>query len=74
MKKDEARENRAEELLHYLKSEMKHLSIPYGLAVLYIFGPILKGRLRVDSDIAMLSEYKIIAKERLRLNEKSDRY
>lgn len=55
-----------EELFH-LKSGLR--DIPSGLIALYLYGSILKGRLRGDSDIdiAMLADHRIAPEERLRL-------
>lgn len=55
-----------EELLQ-LRSSLR--DIPSGVIALYLYGSILKGRLREESDIdiAMLADHRIAPEERLRL-------
>lgn len=56
-----------EEEISQLRSGLR--DIPSGVIALYLYGSILKGRLRKESDIdiAMLSDHRIAPEERLRL-------
>jgi len=56
-------------IIKALKSGCKNVFIPDGVDAIYIYGSILRGKLRSDSDIdiAMLARYNIDAMERLGL-------
>jgi len=58
-----------QDVIKSLKSRLKDISVPEGVSAIYIYGSILRGNIRSDSDIdiSMLARHNIDAMERLGL-------